>query len=263
MRFLQIITSVNTTPIADPRSATPDPKHTTRVGAVIEDAIASGELVATGVLGKRATSAARLTYQAGEISVEDPPRGEGWMTGRGYSLVDVASKEEAIAKAKQQLEAIGEAVIELIQVSEVHPPPSRAPQPAGAQTLPQGVIPYLTFEGNATEAAAFYQKAFAAKQLAHVLAQDGKRVMHGYLEINGGGLMLSDNFPEMGLPPVQRSGSYTMQLVVADGDTWWQRAVAAGCKEKMPFALAPWGDNYGQLVDPFGVTWAISSPPQR
>lgn len=51
-----------------------------------------------------------------------------------------------------------------------------------------------------------------------------------------------------------------MQLVVADGDAWWQRAVEAGCTEKLPFAVAFWGDKYGQLVDPFGVTWALSSP---
>jgi uncharacterized glyoxalase superfamily protein PhnB len=67
----------------------------------------------------------------------------------------------------------------------------------------------------------------------------------------------------MGLPPVQRSGSYTMQLIVADGDRWWQRAIDAGCKEKMPFALAPWGDKYGKLTDPFGVTWALSSPATK
>jgi uncharacterized glyoxalase superfamily protein PhnB len=262
MRFLEIITSVNTTTAPDPRPAAADPEHKAKVGAAIAEAIASGELVATGVLGKRASSAARLTHQGGEIRVEDPPKGEGWMSGRGYSLVEVASKEEAIAKARQQLEAIGDAVIELIQVSEVHPPPSRTRQAAAAHSLPQGVIPYLSFDG-ASEAAAFYQRAFAAKEVARALAQDGKRLMHCVLEINGGNFMLADNFLEMGLPPVQRSASYTMQLVVVDGDAWWKRAIDAGCRETVPFALAPWGDKYGQLVDPFGVTWAINSPPQR
>jgi len=59
---------------------------------------------------------------------------------------------------------------------------------------------------------------------------------------------------------VQRSSSYTMQLVVADGDAWWKRAMQAGCVQKLPFEKAPWGDKYGQLLDPFGVTWALSSP---
>ena len=51
-----------------------------------------------------------------------------------------------------------------------------------------------------------------------------------------------------------------MTLVVADGQAWWDRAVAAGCRIKMPFAKAPWGDLYGGLLDPFGVNWAINQP---
>ena len=108
----------------------------------------------------------------------------------------------------------------------------------------------------------FYQTAFGAREIARMAGQDGKRLMHCHLEINGGALMLSDNFPELGLPPVQRSDSYTMQLVVANGDAWWNRAIRAGCKQKLPFEVAPWGDKYGQLVDPFGVTWAINMPAQ-
>jgi PhnB protein len=87
--------------------------------------------------------------------------------------------------------------------------------------------------------------------------------MHCHLEINGGALMLGDHFPEMGLPPVQRSSSDIMQLVVVDGDAWWRRAIGAGCTAKLPFAVAPWGDEYGQLTDPFGVTWAINSPAKK
>jgi PhnB protein len=96
-----------------------------------------------------------------------------------------------------------------------------------------------------------------------MLSQDGKRLMHCHLEINGGALMLADNFPEMGGAAVQRSASDTMQLVVNDGEMWWKRAVAAGCKETMPFNVAPWGDRYGQLKDPFGVTWAILEPGKK
>ena len=94
-------------------------------------------------------------------------------------------------------------------------------------------------------------------------AEDGKRRMHCHLEINGGALMLSDNLPEFGRPPVQRSPSYTLQLVVADGDLWWRRAIEAGCEQKLPFEVAFWGDKYGQLSEPFGVTWAISSPQRK
>ena len=258
MRFLQIVSS--STSSAPPAR---DPEHMARMRQVIQQRIASGELLATGGLGKRATSAARVTRKDGEVSVEDPPQGDDtWMAGGGYSVTEYPSKEAAIASAKETLSMMGDAVVELIQVSEMHPAPQaqpRAPQAAGSPALPLGVVPYLTIDG-ASEASAFYQKAFAARELARMPGKDGKRLMHCHLEINGGAFMLGDNFPEMGLPPVQRSSSDIMQLVVADGDTWWKRAIDAGCKEKLPFNVAPWGDKYGQLTDPFGVTWALSSP---
>lgn len=254
MRFLQIVSS--NTPSA------PDPEHRAKAGKAIREKIASGSLLATGGLGKRATSAARITRKDGEVSVEDPPQGEGWMAAGGYSLAEHASKEAAVASAKETLEIMGDGVIELIQVSEMHPSPQaqqRAPEAAASPLTPLGVVPYLTIDG-ARDAAAFYQKAFGAREIARMPGQDGKRLMHCHLEINGGALMLSDNFPEKGLPPVQRSASIIMQLVVTDGDTWWKRAIEAGCTEKLPFKVAPWGDKYGQLTDPFDVTWAISSP---
>lgn len=260
MRFLHIVTSTSRAEAQAAPAAPPDPAHRARVNGAIQEKIASGSLLATGAIGKRATSAARITRRSGEIAVEDPPAGDGWMAGGGYSLAEFPSKEEAIADAKAVLEVMGnDATVELIQVSEMHPS-SRAPGAASSPLTPAGVVPYLTLDG-ASDAAAFYQKAFGAREIARMAGQDGKRLMHCHLEINGGALMLSDNFPEMGLPPVQRSSSYTMQLVVDDGDTWWKRAIEAGCKERVPFAVAPWGQRYGQLSDPFDVIWAISSPP--
>lgn len=250
MRFLQIVTASG--------SAASSPEHRAKASQLIRDAIAAGTVLATGGLGKRSTSAARITRKNGEIAIEDPPSGDGWMSAGGYSLVEFASKEEAIADAETKLEFMGDGVIELIQVSEMHPRAQQTPREAGA-TLPLGVVPYLTIDG-ASDASLFYQKAFGAREVARMPAEDGKRLMHCHLEINGGALMLADNFPEMGGPPVLRSSSYTLQLVIADGDAWWNRAIQAGCTPKLPFALAPWGDKYGQLSDPFGLIWALNSP---
>ncbi|MET0385051.1 MAG: VOC family protein [Polyangiales bacterium] len=245
MRFLQFV-------LSGPSNGPPSPEHMATIGKAIDAQIASGQLIATGGVGKRATAAARVVKRAGKVSLEDPPSGtsDSWMSADGFSLVDCASKEEAIAGARAVAETLHEGVVELIQVSELHPPPKA--------THPAGVVPYLTLE-NASEAAAFYSKAFAATELARMFAEDGKRIMHCHLSVNGGALMIADYFPEF-QGPVQRSASYTMQLIVRDGDTWWNRAIAAGCKEILPFAVAPWGDKYGQLKDPFGVTWAINSP---
>jgi PhnB protein len=126
--------------------------------------------------------------------------------------------------------------------------------------LQRGVIPYLSVEG-ASDASAFYQRAFGAREITRLPAEDGQRLMHCHLEINGGSLMLSDSFPEHGHAH-QPSHSFTMTLVVGDIDAWWKRAVDAGAVVTMPLQVMFWGDRYGQLRDPFGVCWAMNQPAQ-
>ncbi len=118
-----------------------------------------------------------------------------------------------------------------------------------------GVVPHLSVDG-AAKASEFYQRAFGARELARIPADDGKRLMHCHLEINGGSLMICDCFPEYGFGP-QPSHSYTMHLQVDDVDGWWKRALDAGVEVKMPLEKQFWGDRYGQVEDPFGVRWSM------
>jgi hypothetical protein len=117
MRFLQITMSKGG------RSGPPTPEHLERVRRITLDEIASGKLIAKGALRQRATDAARISSHGGEITVEDPPAGEGWMAGGGYTLFEAESKAEAIARAKATLEIMGDGVVELIEVTEMHPRP--------------------------------------------------------------------------------------------------------------------------------------------
>ena len=72
------------------------------------------------------------------------------------------AKEEAIERATQKLELMGEGICELIQVSEMYPPARPQAQATALPAQPAGVIPYLTVEG-ASEASLFYQRAFGAR----------------------------------------------------------------------------------------------------
>lgn len=119
-----------------------------------------------------------------------------------------------------------------------------------------GLSPYISVDGGAA-ASEFYQKAFGAKELFRGEAEDGKRLMHCYLEINGGALMLSDFFPEWGAAK-QAPQAYTLHLQVEDAQAWWKRAIDAGCTVTMPLEDQFWGDRYGKVVDPFGVVWSIA-----
>ena len=129
------------------------------------------------------------------------------------------------------------------------------------QGLTGGVTAHLTIRDNrAAEAINFYKAAFGAEEvMAPHLADDGKRIMHSHLLVNGGHLMLNDDFPEHG-GAATAPGSITLHLQVKDADAAWNQALEAGATEKMPLADQFWGDRYGQIVDPFGFAWSIGAP---
>lgn len=131
------------------------------------------------------------------------------------------------------------------------------------QSLP-GVTPHLTIgDKRAKEAIDFYKSAFGAEQeMEPHLADDGERVMHAHLTINGGSLMLNDDFPEYG-GAAGKPAAVTLHLQVDDADKWFKRALDAGATETMPPADQFWGDRYGQVTDPFGHRWSIGAPVKQ
>ena len=128
-----------------------------------------------------------------------------------------------------------------------------------------GVTAHLTIAGGrGQEAVKFYETAFGAHEEMRHLADDGKRLMHAHLKLNGGSLMLHDDFPEMrsGRAAPAPSGT-TLHLEVPDADAAWDKAVAAGASIKFPLENQLWGARYGQLEDPFGYTWSIGGPKKE
>lgn len=129
-----------------------------------------------------------------------------------------------------------------------------------SSAIPVGVYPYLTVKGGRA-AVDFYSRAFGAVEEYLNTADDGERILHARLRINGAAILLSDDFPEYrGGGEAAAPSGVTVHLEVDDADTWWARAVGAGATIKMPLADQFWGDRYGQLVDPFGHAWSIASP---
>jgi PhnB protein len=129
------------------------------------------------------------------------------------------------------------------------------------QTASHGVVPHLALE-KAGDAIDFYKSAFAAEEVTRALHDDGQRIMHAHLTINGGPFMLNDIFPEFGMSRTA-SPNYVMHLHVDDPDAWFNRAVEAGCEIAFPMADQFWGDRYGQVSDPFGVRWSIGAPSKK
>lgn len=123
-----------------------------------------------------------------------------------------------------------------------------------------GVIPYLSLGSDAGEAIAFYEKAFGAVLVDDPARDADGKILNATLAINDGAFMLMDHPTWNEGPPAQGGHGVLLQLVVADGDKWWSRAIDAGCTPTDPFETKSWGDRYGCLRDPLGQDWAILEP---
>ena len=128
----------------------------------------------------------------------------------------------------------------------------------------QAIVPYLTVKG-ASEASAFYQKAFDAKENARHPAEDGKRLMHVALSIHGGDVFLCDEFPEHGgAPAPSKERPAPVQLTIQlkapkDVDAIYAQAVKAGAAGVSEPADMFWGARFAQLRDPFGHLWMLNA----
>jgi len=126
------------------------------------------------------------------------------------------------------------------------------------------VLAHLTVD-DAAAAIDFYVKAFDGVELGRIPGPDGKKLIHGAVQVNGSTVMMADDFPEMndGKPssPKALGGTpVTIHLVVTDVDAQFQRAVDAGATVVMPVEEQFWGDRYGVLRDPFGHKWSMGQP---
>jgi len=121
-----------------------------------------------------------------------------------------------------------------------------------------GVTPYLTVRG-ASDAIEFYKRAFGAEELDRRPAEDGVRLMHCHLKVNGSDVMMADEFPEYGAGLGAGPSGVTLHLAVDDADAWFARATGAGATVVMPLEDTFWGDRYGMVRDPFGHVWAIGA----
>ncbi|HKP36233.1 MAG TPA: VOC family protein [Pyrinomonadaceae bacterium] len=123
-------------------------------------------------------------------------------------------------------------------------------------------IPHLIVS-DGLAALKFYKEVFAATEGHNMPARDGKRLMHGELELDGHKFFISDEFTaEEGgtckTPQTLGGSCVRITLETDDADGVVERAVARGAKVIMPLADMFWGARYGQIVDPFGHVWGIN-----
>jgi PhnB protein len=123
----------------------------------------------------------------------------------------------------------------------------------------RGATPYLCCK-DAAKAIEFYVNAFGATEKMRLAERDG-RIGHAEIQIGEAAIMLSDEYPQMGVRSPQSLGGspVAIHLYVEDVDAMVARAEKAGATVIRPVADQFYGDRSGVLTDPFGHRWFIAS----
>ena len=129
------------------------------------------------------------------------------------------------------------------------------PIPDGYHTA----TPYLIV-GGAGDAIEFYKKAFGATELFR-FSMPGGKIGHAEIKIGDSPIMLADEYPEMGYKGPQSLGGspVSIMIYVADVDTVFNQAVAAGATVKEAVSDKFYGDRMGTVTDPFGHVWHVAT----
>jgi uncharacterized glyoxalase superfamily protein PhnB len=108
------------------------------------------------------------------------------------------------------------------------------------------------------DAIAFYNRAFGATEKFR-LTEPGGRIGHAELDFGGTTLMLSDEYPELGItaPDPARTPPVTIHLHVDNADEVIQRAVEAGATLERAAQDEFYGERSGCFRDPFGHRWNV------
>lgn len=132
----------------------------------------------------------------------------------------------------------------------------------------RSVTPYLAVH-DGREALDWYVRALGARRRGEPIVMDDDRLGHAELAFGDSVVMLSDEFPEIGVvtPRALSRGdtgepgvAQTLRLQLSDVDTVVRRAVEQGATLARPVQDSPYGRN-GVIIDPYGHRWLIAAPP--
>jgi PhnB protein len=125
--------------------------------------------------------------------------------------------------------------------------------------------PYISFGDNARQALEFYERVFGGTLALNTFGEAGQpdapyadKIMHGMLEsANGFTLMGADTPPGMERNP---GNNIAVSLSGDDADElrgYWAQ-LAEGGTVSVPLERQMWGDEFGMLVDQFGIAWMVN-----
>ena len=124
----------------------------------------------------------------------------------------------------------------------------------------QSVIPYIIVKGG-SDAIDFYKRAFGATESYPRITDSTGRVGHAEITIDHSKVMLADEHPEIGARSPETIGGCPVlfMLNVPDVDAMVAQAIAAAGRLTRPVENQFYGDRTGEVTDPFGYRWYLST----
>ena len=125
--------------------------------------------------------------------------------------------------------------------------------------------PYISFQDNAREAVTFYQTALGGELALNTFGEYGDadapgadKIMHAQLETDSGYTMMGADTP----PGMQYNPGSNMAVSLSGDDGaelrgYWEK-LSDGATVTVPLEKQMWGDEFGMLVDRFGVGWMVN-----
>lgn len=120
------------------------------------------------------------------------------------------------------------------------------------------IVPHIYVDG-ASEAIAFYKRAFGAQELFRIARPDGK-ILHAEISICNSVLMIGDPDARLYADP-RRLGRCTasLHILTDDNEALLRRAVEAGAEQIQPPTDMFYGANSASVRDPYGHVWVMLS----
>jgi uncharacterized glyoxalase superfamily protein PhnB len=216
----------------------------------------------------------RITFTGGEPQVTDGPFAETKELLAGYTVLEAASLDEAIAWARQWPREDGDVTLELRRYFTVEDfAPSAAIEHHRAHgRLPAEMNVHLVFAGNCREAMAFYAAITGGHLEAMITfgetpaAADTPshwhdRIIHASLNLRGRRLMGADMSGDCYQAP-QGSAVHLEYEDVAQAEEIFT-ALSEGGTVTMPIGQTFWARRFGMATDRFGVPWMISAGTEK
>jgi len=180
--------------------------------------------------------------------------------GRQLDLANPGPELSALAGVAQDLIGLPRETFKAELQQQLTRRDSMSSPASQSETNPVRSMSFYICVANASAAIDFYREAFGAKEVWR-LVEPGGKIGHAEIQIGNTSLMLSDEYPDYGSvsPNTIGGSSVKIHLDVTDVDAFAEQAIKAGAKLVRPVADQFYGDRSGQLADPFGYTWIVST----